>query len=61
VARHNSTTPEELAAMVQATGFESMDALIDATVPKSIRRSDGMDLGKYTDGMTESQFLDYFK
>jgi glycine dehydrogenase len=61
VPRHNSTTPEELDAMVKETGFESMDALIDATVPKAIRRTDGMDLGKYTDGMTESQFLDYFK
>ncbi len=47
--------------MVKETGFDSMDALIDATVPKAIRRSDGMGLGKYTEGMTESQFLDYFK
>ena len=47
--------------MVKETGFESMDALIDATVPKAIRRADGMDMGKYTAGMTESQFLDYFK
>jgi glycine dehydrogenase len=61
VPRHNSTTPEELSAMVKETGFDSMDALIDATVPKAIRRSDGMGLGKYTEGMTESQFLDYFK
>jgi glycine dehydrogenase len=61
VPRHNSTTPAELAAMVAETGFPSMDALIDATVPKEIRRKDGMGMGRYTDGMTESEFLEYFK
>ena len=43
------------------TGFESLDALIDATVPEAIRRHDRMDLGKYSDGMTESDFLASFK
>jgi glycine dehydrogenase len=47
--------------MVDATGFPSLAALIDATVPTSIRRKDGMLMGSYTAGMTESQFLDYFK
>jgi glycine dehydrogenase len=47
--------------MVKATGFPSLDALIEATVPKSIVRKDGMNLGKYHDGFTESQFLSYFK
>lgn len=61
VPRHNSTTPAELSAMVSETGFSSMDELIDATVPKAIRRTDGMNMGKYTDGMTESEFLEYFK
>jgi glycine dehydrogenase len=61
VPRHNSTTSPELDAMVAETGFASMDALIDATVPASIRRKDGMDLGKYTDGMGEAEFLDFFK
>lgn len=59
--RHNSTTDAELKAMVAETGFGSLDALIDATVPAAIRRSDGMDLGRYTEGMTESEFLDFFK
>ena len=43
------------------TGFESLDALIDATVPEAIRRHDRMDLGKYSDGLTESDFLASFK
>lgn len=47
--------------MVAACGFKSMDALIDATVPAAIRRHDGMPMGKYTEGMTESEFLEYFK
>ena len=59
--RHNSGTEAELAEMVAVTGFSSLDALIDATVPKTIRRKDGMPLGKYDEGFTESQFLDYFK
>lgn len=61
VPRHNSTTSSELHEMVSLTGFGSIDQLIDATVPKSIRRSDGMEMGSYTAGMTESQFLEQFK
>ncbi|KAG2495655.1 hypothetical protein HYH03_006255 [Edaphochlamys debaryana] len=59
--RHNSGTAAENDAMVKVTGFPSLDALIEATVPKSIVRRDGMNLGKYHEGMTESQFLAYFK
>eukprot|EP00899_Mesostigma_viride_P005872 jgi/Mesvir1/15286/Mv06501-RA.1 len=59
--RHNSITPDEEIEMAKIVGFPSAEALIDATVPKSIRLQKGMDLGKYTNGMTESQFLDYFK
>ncbi len=47
--------------MVAVTGFDSLDALIDATVPKAIRRPDMMDLGEYTSGMRESEFLKKFK
>ncbi|KAF5839949.1 glycine cleavage system, P protein [Dunaliella salina] len=61
VPRHNSGSDEEIKAMVAATGFDSMEALIDATVPASIRRKDNMDMKHYTAGMTESQFLEYFK
>lgn len=59
--RHNSGTDAEIKEMVAATGFPSLDALIDATVPTAIRRKDGMEMGEYTKGMTESQFLEYFK
>ena len=34
--------------MAQYVGFESMDALVDATVPADIRRRDGMQMGEWT-------------
>lgn len=42
--------------MVQKCGFESLDALINATVPTSIRR-DPMQMGEYNKGYTESGIL----
>lgn len=59
--RHNSISPAEVASMVKLCGFESLDAMISATVPKPIQRSDGMPLGRYHEGMTESEFLAMFK
>jgi glycine dehydrogenase len=50
-----------LLLLLQAVGFNSMDALIDATVPKAIRRGDAMDMGIYSEGMGESEFLAFFK
>lgn len=47
--------------MVAITGFPSLEALVDATVPASIRRRDGMDIGAFTPGMTEAAFLEKFK
>ena len=35
--RHNSPTPEERAKMLAAVGYPTLEALIDATVPASIR------------------------
>src|SRR5437867_6264080 len=35
--RHVGPGPEEIAAMLEALGVESLDALVDATVPESIR------------------------
>lgn len=48
--------------MAKICGFPSLDALIEATVPKAIKRTDGMPLGpKYHEGMTEADFLAQFK
>ena len=57
--RHNSTAEDE-GKMSQFVGFESLDSLIDATVPKSIIRPD-MKLPKFDGGLTESQMLDHMK
>ena len=46
--------------MVETVGFDSVEALIDATVPTAIRRKP-MDLGEYTRGYTESGILDKLK
>ena len=42
VQRHIGPTPKQQQEMAQTIGYESMDALIDNTVPDSIRRT--MDL-----------------
>lgn len=48
--------------MAQFCGFDSVDALVEATVPAAIKRTDGMPLGdKYHEGLTESEFLAMFK
>mmetsp|Transcript_18295 Transcript_18295/g.55033 ORF Transcript_18295/g.55033 Transcript_18295/m.55033 type:complete len:1040 (-) Transcript_18295:2548-5667(-) len=54
--RHNSAGKAEVAMMVEKCGFKSMDELIDATVPSSIRR-EPMQLGQYNKGFTESGIL----
>jgi glycine cleavage system pyridoxal-binding protein P len=48
--------------MARLCGFDSLDALVEATVPAAIKRTDGMPLGpKYHEGLTENEFLTMFK
>lgn len=54
--RHNSATPADQALMSSSVGFPSLDALIDATVPRSIRTGP-MSLPIFDSGLTESQML----
>ncbi|KAL8054381.1 hypothetical protein ABFX02_05G133800 [Erythranthe guttata] len=54
--RHNSATPEDQSKMAEFVGFKTLDELIDATVPKSIR-IDKMDLPIFGEGLTEAQML----
>jgi len=60
--RHNSSIdcPADLDAMLKTTGFASLDELINATVPSDIRR-EPLKMGKYTQPLTESEFLAKFK
>ncbi|KAM3337742.1 glycine dehydrogenase (decarboxylating), mitochondrial [Capsicum galapagoense] len=58
--RHNSATPEEQSKMAEFCGFQSLDALIDATVPQSIRIQ-SMEFNKFDGGLTESQMIDHMQ
>jgi glycine dehydrogenase len=59
--RHNSATPAEQAAMASACGFQSLDALIDATVPATIRAPPMHFDGKFDAGFTESRMIDHMQ
>ncbi|XP_057425347.1 glycine dehydrogenase (decarboxylating), mitochondrial isoform X2 [Lotus japonicus] len=58
--RHNSATPEEQAKMSLACGFDNVDSLVDATVPKSIRLKE-MKFNKFDGGLTEGQMIEHMK
>ncbi|KAG6423397.1 hypothetical protein SASPL_113792 [Salvia splendens] len=58
--RHNSATPEDQSKMAEFVGFETLDSLIDATVPKSIRARD-MKFSIFDEGLTEAQMIEHMK
>uniref|UniRef100_A0A0D6QV42 Glycine cleavage system P protein n=1 Tax=Araucaria cunninghamii TaxID=56994 RepID=A0A0D6QV42_ARACU len=58
--RHNSLTPAEQTQMAAACGFPSLDALIDATVPRGIR-TPSLRLSKFHEALTESQMIAHMK
>ena len=39
--RHIGPSPEEMDAMLQVVGADSLDALIEDTIPRAIRRERG--------------------
>ena len=43
--RHIGPSPEEMADMFQVVGVETLDQLIDQTVPASIRQAEPLDFG----------------
>jgi glycine dehydrogenase len=53
--RHIGPSPEEMAEMLKVVGAESLDALIDETVPKAIRQAEPLAWGA---PMTEREALD---
>ncbi|MCU0854955.1 MAG: glycine dehydrogenase (aminomethyl-transferring), partial [Rhodobacteraceae bacterium] len=44
--RHIGPSPAEMAEMFKVIGVSSLDALIDETVPKSLRQAEPLDFGK---------------
>src|SRR6202048_2146423 len=58
VPRHVGPDERDVAEMLKTLGFASLDALIDATVPRKIRLRQGLGLPK---GLTELEVLTYFR
>jgi len=58
IPRHVGPDGRDVAEMVKFIGFPSLDALIDATVPRKIRARQQLELPK---GLTELEVLTYFR
>ena len=56
--RHNGPYGEEVKQMLEKIGVDSLDTLIDQTVPKSIQVDKSLDL---PDGLNEYQYLQHLK
>lgn len=56
--RHIGPSPSEIAAMLAAIGYDTLDELIDAAVPSAIRQSEPLDWGP---AMTERDALYYMR
>jgi glycine dehydrogenase len=51
--RHNGPKPEEVREMLKAIGTESLDSLVNETIPAGIRLKKDLDLPK---GISEYEF-----
>ena len=56
--RHIGPSPSEMTDMLRTIGFDSLEALIDATVPKSIRQEQLLSFGP---ALSERDALHYMK
>ncbi len=56
--RHIGPSPSEMADMLKVVGADSLDALIEETVPESIRREGKLDIGR---AMTERDVLHHME
>lgn len=56
--RHNGPQPEDVSKMLKVIGLNSLDELIDKTIPKQIRLKAPLDLPK---GMNEFEFMNHIK
>ncbi|MDP9205037.1 MAG: aminomethyl-transferring glycine dehydrogenase [Gemmatimonadota bacterium] len=58
VPRHIGPDDRDVAEMLRTVGFQTLDELVEATIPAKIRFRRGLDLPK---GMTELEVLTYFR
>ena len=56
--RHIGPSPSEMSQMLDTVGAESLDALIDDTLPKAIRAKQPLDFGK---AMSEREVLEHMR
>ncbi|MCA1337326.1 aminomethyl-transferring glycine dehydrogenase [Pseudooceanicola marinus] len=56
--RHIGPSPDEMAEMLQVIGADSLDALIDETVPTGIRQDDPLDFGP---ALSEADLLKFLR
>ncbi|WP_299350753.1 aminomethyl-transferring glycine dehydrogenase [uncultured Shimia sp.] len=56
--RHIGPSPEEMEGMLDVVGAPDLDALIEDTVPESIRQAEALDFGK---PMSERELLHYMR
>ncbi len=56
--RHIGSNEEEIAEMLEQIGAESLDELMDQTIPPSIRRQTAIDVGE---AMTEHAYLNHIR
>lgn len=59
--RHNALSPQDEKEMCEVIGAKDMSDLMNSAIPDGLPRLDGLDLGIYTKGMSESEFLEHFK
>jgi hypothetical protein len=59
--RHNALAPNDVRAMLDTCNAKDIDDLMNTAMPKTLPRVKRMNLGMYTDGMTEAAFLEHFK
>jgi glycine dehydrogenase len=55
--RHIGPDSADQRTMLDALGFESREALIDAVIPRAIRRADALPLGPFSEPRSEAEAL----
>ena len=58
INRHNGPSKEDVDHMLNSMGLDSVDQLIDKTIPEDIRLADGLDLEA---GLSEFEFLNHMR
>ncbi len=58
ISRHNGPRPEDVNLMLKKMGLESVDQLIDETIPPSIRMSEEL---KVDEGITEYEYMNHIR